>query len=70
MYRSGADPVAIRSSIEKKWTPKYPNEDANTKSAGKKKVTEKAGRDAAVTPRAPTAGEPEVPRSLVSSKRY
>jgi hypothetical protein len=23
MYRSGADPVAIRSSIEKKWTPKF-----------------------------------------------
>jgi hypothetical protein len=23
MFRSGADPVAIRSSIEKKWTPKY-----------------------------------------------
>lgn len=23
MYRSGADPVAIRASIEKKWTPKY-----------------------------------------------
>jgi hypothetical protein len=23
MYRSGADAVAIRASIEKKWTPKY-----------------------------------------------
>jgi hypothetical protein len=24
MFNSGADPVAIRSAIEKKWTPKYP----------------------------------------------
>ena len=23
MFRSGADPVAIRAAIEKKWTPKY-----------------------------------------------
>jgi hypothetical protein len=23
MFRSGADPVAIRASIEKKWTPQY-----------------------------------------------
>jgi hypothetical protein len=23
MHRSGADPVAIRTAIEKKWTPKY-----------------------------------------------
>lgn len=23
MFRSGADPVAIRASIEKKWTPKF-----------------------------------------------
>jgi hypothetical protein len=23
MFRSGADPVSVRSAIEKKWTPKY-----------------------------------------------
>lgn len=23
MYRSGADPVAIRAAVEKKWTPKF-----------------------------------------------
>jgi hypothetical protein len=23
MHRSGADPAAIRASIERKWTPKY-----------------------------------------------
>jgi hypothetical protein len=23
MHNSGADPVAIRAAIEKKWTPKY-----------------------------------------------